>query len=476
MIGLLLFVELAAMVLPLVVSLVEGDGMVSAYAMSMAVMFAAGLLCFGLRGRGKVSVIHERESFFITSLLWIVLPLAGALPYLFGGMELSPLDAIFESFSGFTTTGSTIFSHPESLPPSLLVWRAATQWIGGMGLVLFVVAVYGGLRMGGATLYDAEFSGTAQRRLHPHIAQSVRRMLSVYLCATLLLMALLLLLGNRYIDAVCYAFSTVSTGGFMTSSAGLTPLSSSSLAVVTVFMFTSGINLALLYNLFTLRWRLLRDSSEFRTYALIFLVAALLTTTVFVAIGNGFVASVSYSFFHVASAISTCGYYIAPLPYWTFAVAVIVFPLLFVGAMSGSTGGGIKVKRVMIVMRYIRNYFTRMVHPHAVFGVKVDGMVISDDYNNKVFAFVFLYLAFVLGGAFMLTVAGVDLSAALAMAAANMANLGPAAFSGALGVSLSYEVMPVLAKITLMVLMVAGRIEIFALVALFSPSYWRRGK
>lgn len=470
----LLLLLSAAALAAMTVSLSVGDGAWRGLLLSAGLLALLGIVGRYWLGRNAVLRMEERESFWVTAMVWLLIPVAGTLPYLLTGTTDRLIDALFESFSGFTTTGSTIFGQPATLPAGVLVWRALTQWIGGAGLMLLVLALFRRMHKGSFFLYDAEFSGTVQHRLHPHISATVRSMLTVYLIVTLLLFGLLLALGNGFVDSLCLSMCTISTGGFMTSSSGLAEFSHATKAVVAVFMFVSGVNLALLYSLGRGRWRWLRESNEFRAYCTIFVGAVLLTAAFFTLAGNGIEQSVCYAFFHVAATVSTCGYYIAAPDHWAFGAVVVTFLLLFIGACTGSTGGGIKVKRVLIVFRYIRNYFTRMVHPRAVFNVKIDGIVISDEYNNKIFALVFLYLAFVIGGAFALMVTGVDVSSALVVAAANMCNLGPTPLTGDLGVSVNYAVLPDAAKATLMVLMLAGRIEIFAVVALFSKSYWKR--
>lgn len=471
-VGGLLLAEAVALMLPVAIAAACGEASLVGLLMSVAVIVFFGVLLRNVAGRGAKYDLREREGFWFTSVVWFLVPMAGALPYITTG-TLGALDAVFESFSGFTSTGSTVIAHPETLDRSLLVWRALTQWMGGMGLVLLIIAFARKIGEGSSILYVAEFSGTAQRRLHPHMASSVRRMWWVYVGETVVLVLLLQAMEGDWTEALCIGFSTVSTGGFMTSANGLSHMGAATQSVVAVFMLLSGVNLALIYNVVTLGWKRLRRSNEVMVYLSAFLVAVVFTALSLWSVGNALGESFHYAFFHIASTMSTCGFFIGQPDHWSFVAVAITFPLICVGACTGSTGGGIKIKRVMIVVRYIKNYFTRMVHPRAVFNVSVDGMVIPDAYNNKIFAFVFMYMAFVLGGAFVLMLSGVDISASLAMSAANMANLGPTPITGALGVSLSYAVLPPMAKISLMVLMVAGRIEIFALVAIFSKSYWR---
>lgn len=416
----------------------------------------------------------SRESYHITAGLWIVASLLGALPYLLSGMDISPTDAIFESVSGLTTTGSSVLADPGRLPTWLRLWRALTQWVGGLGLVLLIVALVPSLRSGGSHLYASEFSGTQQRKLHPHMAKNVSRMWFIYIMLTLTLAVLLAACGNPVDDALCLAMSTVSTGGFMTSAGGLAAYSNASLAVITVFMFLSGINVAMIYNFATLHWRRLRRSDEFVVYAVVFTASAVLCTAAFGLAGNEWWRSVCYSVFHIASTLSTCGFVAAMPERWPFSVSVLTFLLIVSGAMAGSTGGGIKLRRLMTFSRYLHNYFTRMLHPGAVLTVRIDRQTVPSDYVNKIFGFVFLYILFIIGGAFALTLCGIGIADAFCVAAANISNLGPTPIVGAAGAGLYYTMLPTAAKWILMILMLAGRLEIFALLAILSPSYWKR--
>ena len=455
---------------------------------------------------------------------------------------------MFESVSGFSTTGSSVIADPGEVPAGVLIWRAITQWMGGLGLVLLVVATMKRLNAGSLRLYDAEFSGTQQRKLHPHIARSVSRMWQTYTLITIILIVLLRVVGNTGIDSVCLALSTVSTGGFMTSATGLAGYPDSTLAIMTIFMFLSGVNVALLYNLFTLRWRQLRRTDELGVYFIIYFVAVVLCTVSFYSSSQLPVASAQlpvasnqlpvasnqlpvasaqfpvasstiqqinnshftvhssqftvhrspitvqqfnnslnqqfnnsqlphsfcYSLFHVASTVSTCGFYTEPPAVWPFLPSAVTFLLILCGAMAGSTGGGIKLRRLMTLGLYLRNYFTRMMHPEAVFTIKIDRKVVPSEYVHKIFGFVFLYICFIVGGAFLLTLGGSSIAEAFCMAAANISNLGPSPLINTLGASLDYAALPDLSKWTLMILMLAGRLEIFALLAIFTPAYWKK--
>ena len=260
----------------------------------------------------------------------------------------------------------------------------------------------------------------------------------------------------------------------MTHSAGLAEMSNFSMAVITLFMFMSGINLAILFYIFSGKWRQIHGDEEFARYIVIFAVAVVFCAVSFSLSGTSSGKSVSFSLFHVASTLSTCGFYTSSPTVWPMTVSVVTFLMLFVGASAGSTGGGIKIKRLMILARYVRNYFIRMIHPRAVLCVKINKTVVAPEYVNKIFTFIFLYMLFVILGAFVLTMCGIDIPNAFCMAAANIGNLGPSPVINNLGANLDYISLMPAAKWSMVLLMLAGRLEVFAIVSVLMPAYWRR--
>ena len=472
--GMLMVVMAAAMALPIIASIYYGDGEQFDLLLSAILMMVIGLFARNILGRRASYELHEKESFWIVAVSWITVPLAGAIPYLMTGTLSSFTDAAFESFSGFTTTGSSVLVRLDDVSKGLMVWRSLTQWIGGLGLIMFVIALLRKLNIGSAYLYDAEFSGTVQRKLHPRLSTSVTYMWLVYIGTTVTLFLLLLLSGNDFLTSFNTALSVVSTGGFQISDAGIEGMSNLSLWWVTSFMFLSGINIALLFRLVTGHGRDLFRSEEFRLYLWVFLTAFVLCTLAFVLHGNPVMQSFNYSAFHLASTVSTCGLTVTPPEHWPLMASAVTFILIIIGAMSGSTGGGLKLKRIVLLIRYVRNYFTRMIHPNVVFTVRIDKNIISDEYINKIFAFVFMYFLFIVGGSFILTLCDLTIPQAVCMAAANISNLGPTPILGEVGAHITYAALPAVAKWTLILLMLVGRVEIFAILAIVSPAYWRR--
>jgi len=478
----LLIIMSVSMLLPVGVSLLYGDGAQFGLVLSALLSLMLGLLLRRFLGAGAPTQLHEREGVFYTVIIWLVVPLMGALPYLFTSTVTTFADAAFESFSGYTTTGSSVLHDIDSLPQGLLVWRSTSQWVGGMGLILFVVALLQKLNEGSARLYESEFSGTLQRRLHPRLSRSVMLMWAVYLALTVLMFVSLLLVGNGLVDSLCTAMSTVSTGGFMTHDAGFAGFTPLTVSIVTLFMFLSGTNLAVLYYFFTGRWSQLFSrradgrpviDEEFVRYVVLFLFAVVITT-VSLSRGGLTLATLRTSLFHVASTISTCGFIASTTEEWPLALSVLTFLLMIVGASSGSTGGGIKIKRLMIVARSVRNYFDQIIHPQAVVSVKVDGKAVGEDYVRRVYVFIFLYLAFAMAGAFVYTLCDMSIADALCVAVANISNLGPSPILNGMGTGLDYAALPLAAKWCTMALMLAGRLEIYAFIAVFMPAFWKR--
>lgn len=474
--GILLLMMACMMVLPIAASFYYHDGVQYDLMLAAVATLLIALLFRNILGYDPDYVISERESFWFTSVLWLIVPLTGALPLLFTGITDNFTDALFESVSGFTTTGSSVLHERlDDVPESVLVWRSVTQLVGGLGLVLLVIATLRQLRIGSMPLYDSEFSGTVQKKLHPHIAISVRRMWITYFLGVTLLFVLLLLCGNRTLDAFAIAVSTVSTGGFTASSDGISQLNGLSIAIVTLFMFLSGVNIALRYQMISGKGREMWRDQEFRTYATAFCVMVAVSVATFALQGHWGWNTLRYALFHTASTMSTCGLELnsPALPPTLIRVSTIL--LMIIGASAGSTGGGIKWKRIIALAQYVHNYFVNMLHPRAVRSVKIDHFIISKDYLNKILAFVFLFIFFLIIGTFVLIIYGYSLPCAFCVAAANISNLGPSPIIAEVGCTVNYATMPLMAKWTLMALMLLGRVEIFAFVAIFSPAYWRRG-
>lgn len=473
-IGVLLLLISAATLIPMGVSLATADGAFAGLLGSSILTSAIGaLLCFGI-GRNTTYDIRERDSFWATGLVWLFVPIMGGLPYLFTGEIDRFTDALFESVSGFTTTGSSVIPHPESLPPSILLWRSMTQWFGGLGLILLIVMLMKRLNTGSSMLYNAEFSGGMQRKLHPHMYTSVRLMWATYCLFTTILIALLIACGNGTVESICLALSTVSTGGFMPDRAGLNIYNPQTLTVIGVAMFLGGLNIALLYKILFLKWRNIQKNEEAKVYIITLFLATIAVTLPLLLKGNSFKESAGYALLHISSTLSTCGFVFDQPTNSSRWVSVITFCLIFAGACTGSTGGGVKLKRLIIIFKYVKNYLVAMIHPAVVTVVTIDEERVQQNYINKIFAFVFMYIMLLIGGAFMLTLCDISIHDSICIAEANLSNIGPSMLINNMGAGVDYTSLPDLGKWTLMGLMLAGRLEIFALLAIFTPQYWRK--
>jgi trk system potassium uptake protein TrkH len=413
-----------------------------------------------------------REGFVIVTLAWTATAAFGALPYLFSGVAPSPAAAFFESMSGFTTTGSTVFSDVEALPHGVLFWRSLTHWIGGMGIIVLAIAVLPYLGVGGMQLFLAEVPGPTPERLRPRITQTAKLLWLVYFGLTLVQTTLYLIGGMSFFDAINHSFSTLATGGFSTKNASFAAFDSPYLQwVTTVFMALAGANFALHFKAATGRPAYLRDS-EFRLYAGILFLAALGVAGANLASSGseGVGRATREAFFQVTSLMTTTGLVVADYERWAPGSQMVLFALLFVGGMAGSTGGGIKTIRVLLLLKQTGNELRKHLHPRAVLLTRVGRQAVREDVLANVVGFVILYLLICLAGALLLGLMGNDPLTAVSASVASLGNVGPG--FGALGATDHYGGLsgPELAVVT--VLMLVGRLEIYTVLLLFHPETW----
>lgn len=459
---------------PALVSWWYDDATHSLFLISALILFVTGLAIF-LPVRNIHQELRLRDGFLIVSACWLALALVGALPFmLLKQPDISYVDALFESMSGLTTTGATILTNIDALPHSVLYYRQQLQWLGGLGIVVLAVAILPMLRIGGMQLYRAETPGPLKdSKLTPRITETAKALWLIYLGITVLCTLAYWLGGMTLFDAVGHAFSTVAIGGMSTHDAGFAWFDSPSLeAIATIFMVVAGINFAVHFT----SWN--RASAqpyfhdpELRVYAYLLLVFALLVTIALYL--NGTYGSISesarYAVFQVVSVMTTTGFSTADFSLWPSFIPIMLICIAFVGGCAGSTSGGMKVIRIMLLYRQSIREIRRLIHPHAVIPVKIGGRKTSASVMDAVWGFFFLYvLSFV-----MITIAlngvGVDPVTAYSAAAACLTNLGP----GLGDVSANYASLNSTAKVILSFAMLMGRLEIFTLLVLFSPSFWR---
>ncbi len=415
-----------------------------------------------------------RESYLTVTLAWLSAALAGALPFWFAGAA-GPLDAFFESISGFTTTGASIFPDPGSLSKGLLFWRDLSQWLGGMGIIVLVVAVLPYLGVGGMQLFRAEVPGPTPERLQPRIRQTASILWRVYVALTGVQFLLYVVGGMSVFDAICHAFGTMPTGGFSPRTESIGYYSAYHQYVTIIFMYMAGVNFSLHFRAYRQRSlsQVLADE-EWRFYSL-----ALVSGVVILMIAHlmgGTYGSVEEVFrasaFQVVSIGTTTGYATADYVFWPAATQVVLFFLMFVGGMAGSTGGGMKTLRFWAALKQGVVELRKHLHPRAVMVTRVGGKVVPEGVMLNILSFMLLFVASFIAGALLLTILGIDMVTAAGASAAAIGNIGPGLAD--VGPAGNYAWMPGSGKVVLSLLMLLGRLEIYTVLVLFHPEFWRR--
>jgi len=472
-IGFLLVIEGFFMLLGLPFSIYYGEHENPALLYSALITtLTGGILWFSTRKHPKN--IGRKEGYVIVAVTWIIISLFGTLPFLFSGAIPNFTDAFFETMSGFTTTGATILTDIESIPKSILFWRSMTHWIGGMGIIVFTVAVLPILGIGGMQLYAAEMPGVTKDKIHPRITATAKRLWAIYLIFTLVQAVLLLLGGMSLFDALCHTFGTVATGGFSTHSQSVAAFSPYIQYVIIVFMILAGTNFTLHY--FALHGQLRRvwKSEEFRYFIYLILAGTVIITLVLAVSKDGmsFEEAFRTSFFQVVSIITTTGYITDNYMQWPGTIWFLIVLMMFIGGMAGSTGGGIKVLRQLLLLKNSLLELKRLIHPQAIIPVRMNGKVVSQDIIFKVMAFFLIYIIIFIIGSTVMMLIGLDAPSAIGATAATIGNIGPGI--GKVGPADNYAFIPYGGKWFLSFLMLLGRLELFTVLILFSPAFWKK--
>jgi trk system potassium uptake protein TrkH len=420
----------------------------------------------------KDDKITSRDGVFIVCISWLVLSLFGAMPFLLSKSVPNFTDGFFEALSGFTTTGATIFTRIEDVSKDILLWRSMTQWIGGLAIIVFSLAILPYLGMSGMQLFVSEINGITYDKLHPRVMHTVKRIWFIYLFFTLLETILLYWGDMDFYDALCHSMSTISSGGFSTRTESIKAFSNYSQVVITIFMVLSGCNFSLLLLSFTWRSFSILRNQEFKTFLLYIIFLGIgIGLMLFFGCHKSFGSSFRESFFSVISAFTTTGFFVGDYMKWPVFLWVILFLLMFIGACSGSTSGGIKIFRHLIFMKNSILELKRIIHPNAVLPVKVNGKAISTSGVYKHITFIFIYfLVFIIGAIFLLAI-GFDIETSLGASVATLSNVGTGL--GQVGPGGSYVIFPQIAKWVLMLMMLLGRLELFSMIMLFSRSFWK---
>jgi trk system potassium uptake protein TrkH len=461
------------MIVPLIAALVLSEReTIRGFAVSAGALLCAALPVFILN-RGRKIRFRGSDGFILVFLVWVIACLAGALPLRISGFAPRFTDAVFESVSGFTTTGLTLIPDVEVLPRSLLLWLSMTHWLGGMGIVVLTVALLPLLGIGGFQLVKAETTGPEKEKITPKITGTAKILWILYTGFTALLCLLLAAGGMSWFDALIHAFSTMATGGFSSRNSSVAAWQSPFIDwVCFVFMILAGFNFGLIYQLLRGKPRDLLRNSEARSYGLIILVAGLGIAFSLISAGTASSDAFRYGFFHAASIVTTTGFTIADFNLWPPLAQGIVLTLMLVGGCSGSTAGGIKVIRFVVFLKQTGNEIRRLLYPRGVFNIRLNGKVGRKDVVYGAAGFVFLYFILILAAFFLVSSAGLEPYTSLNLALLSLGNIGLGL--GGLAKGSLVAACPGYVKWGLCFVMIAGRLELWTAFVIFTPQYWRR--
>jgi len=465
--GILLLCEAGLMLLPTVVSLIYGEAVLKSFLITIAFLVAVGLTLVAMKPKNKT--IYARHGLIIVALGWILMSLFGALPFYFSGEIPSYLNAVFEAVSGFTTTGASILTDVESLSKSMLFWRSFTHWIGGMGVLVFMMAVLP-LAGGGGDLHlmKAESPGPNVSKLVPKSSKTARILYGIYLALTVFEICILLFGGMPLFDSVTITFGTAGTGGFGVLNSSIAGYSTFCQGVITVFMTLFGVNFNIYFLLLCKKFKDALKSEEVWTYLAIMLSAIVVIAVNVKDMFSSFGEALHHSAFQVSSVMTTTGFATTDFNQWPELSRMIMLAVMCVGACAGSTGGGLKVSRVILLLKSARREFRRISHPRSVKIITFDGNRVSDETIRNTFAYFFIYAMIFAASVLVVSLDNFDMETTTTSVIATLNNIGPGL--NMVGATGNYEAFGFLSKLVLIADMLLGRLEIFPLLFLFAPS------
>jgi len=472
--GSLLFIEAFLMLWCLVMSIVYRQSDTFAFGVALAVTIAAGCI-LRYYGRNANNMLSRRDSYLVVTLAWCVFSLFGTLPFLVGGFLTNFTDAFFETMSGFTTTGATIFDDVERLPRGILFWRSLMQWIGGLGIVFFTIAILPSFVGGSVKIFSAEATGPIRTKLHPRLSVNTKALWLIFFVLTLACIVTYRVLGMNWFDSVNYAMTTCATGGFAPHNDSILHFQSAGIEYACiVFCFLGGVNFTMLYlALIKFQFKKLTQNSEFKCYlwliigVTLFIMAALI-------VNNGYNVERAFrsSLFQTISTITTTGLFNDDIALWPQITWIILFGCMFIGACSGSTSSGWKCIRVVMLLKIVRNEFRQLLHPNAILPLKVNKSNVPMQQRVRLLALLTIYLLLFSIAVVLITACGVDFTNALAISMSSMSNVGPS-LAIEIGPSISWSELPVLVKWLCTALMLMGRLEIFSVLVIFTHAFWK---
>ena len=469
--SLLLIVEGLFMLLSAGVSFLYHEHTATSFCYSAFISIVTGVLVFTPL-RNEERIFGKREGYIIVTGIWLIFSAFGTLPFLISGSITSFGDAFFESMSGFTTTGATILTNIESMSHGILFWRSLTQWLGGIGIIFISLSVFPVFKSFNIQIAATEFSGQPTDKIHPRIKDAAKRLVAIYFLLTLSEVILLILGGMPFFDAICHSFSTLSTGGFSTRNNGIASFSSPFIMIVmTVFMFLAGTNMTMIYFGLKGNFKKVAGNNEFVFYSIIcFIFVVLVSAILYFKSGFSFCKALLDGAFHVISIITTTGFYTQDHNLWGNIIIIIFFILMFTGGTAGSTSGGIKIVRLLLITKNNRQELKRIIHPNAFIPVRLDKRIISQSTVYNLLVFITLYCFVMCLGAFVVSFMGYDIITSFSTSASMLGNIGPGI--GTFGPFTNYSAMPMVGKWFLAILMLLGRLELLTVMILFSKSFY----
>ena len=467
----ILFIIAASLLVCGGIALLYGESTIP-FLITMAIsLIVAGILFPMGRQIDQEATLHRKDAYITVTLSWLLISLTGSLPYLISGAIPTFTDAFFESVSGFTTTGASILTDIEVLPKSILLWRSLTHWIGGIGIIVLVILVMPTLQIGGYHLFSLESS--LQEKIQPKIKAVGLRLVIIYIGLTITEIILLLLGKMNLFESVCHAFGTVATGGFSPKNTSIGGYSPYIQYVIMIFMVLAGTNFVIHYYLLKGEIKKIKRNEEFRFYLLIILTIGITITSVLILkMGKPWEEAFRESFFQVISIITCTGFATTDYMLWPQIGWLIILLSMFLGGSTGSTAGGIKMARHLVVLKNIKRSFRQMLRPNAIHRLTLNKQNINDETNNSILGFIILYFMIFTVGAMAILLMGADVGTSVSSVATCMAGIGPGI--GAVGPANNFAFLPDVSKLILSFLMVVGRLEIYTVIELFTINFWRK--